>query len=307
MTFTPVRPSKQLGAQFFNSAMDGKVYRDTSFRGPERQLVNNVYQPYHNGVFQDCLFWPIRFHKPGAYKATWTKWNIRLYDVAGMLIEHCDFRGFEPEHKVYLNIYGDLIFVNNRLRNAYSQALQTTFRATAHHGTTETSNPAAVKDSGKMLIANNLVVNCGHTGRHYDRGIARSGFALSQHRCIEGMEVRYHSNRLVQHGTGPIKTSAGTLAHSFGAIMCQGKAYSEGIGNVIDYKQPSDRPVVQLDSNKADYWEGNVFVKGGKVKFLNPKNVVWKNNTGSGVVMHDRKALGPISGHYEFVNGVRTR
>jgi hypothetical protein len=158
-------------------------------------------------------------------------------------------------------------------------------------------------------VASNLIVNCGHVGSHYNRGIARPGFALSQQRCCQQAEVAYHANHLIQRGTGPFKYSGG-MARSFGAMNAIGKKYTEGIGNIIEYRQPSDRPVIQLDSNQADYWTGNTLVKGGKVKLLNPKNVVWKGNmdpTGKGVVLHDKKVLGPISGHYEYANGVRTK
>jgi len=251
------------------------------------------------------VFFGNRYVKDGK-RACWTKWDMRLYDVDHLLVNHCEFKGRKPEHCIYLNLYGDVTILGSYFHDAYSQAIQTVFRATSHHGTLETSAPERVHGAAKLRIFNNLVVNCGHVGYHYTRGIARPGFAFSQHKCLDGMEVYYHGNTLVQKGTGPF-TYSGGWARSFGAIMAQNKAYTEGVGNVINYRQPSDRPVIQLDSNKADLWEGNTLVQGGKVKFFNPNDLIWRNNKGPGVVMLNKQVLGPVTGTYIFSNGERVK
>lgn len=304
--FEPVHPTKTANTVFYTEPTDGEMHENTLFRSGSRQIINNVYTPCHNMTIRDNEFWPTRFWKNGK-KASWTKWSIRLYDVLGMLIEHNHFHGREIEHKVYLNVYGDVTIVNNYFRDSYSQAVQTVFRPYPHHGTTETSDPFRRYAKGKIRLINNLAINCGHVGYHYFRGSGQSaGFTFSQHRCIQEMEVYYHGNHLIQRGTGPFKYSGG-MAHSFGAIMAEHKAYTEGIGNLIDYKQPSDRPVIQLDSNRADYWVGNTLVQGGKVKFINPNDLIWKNNKGHGVVMLGKVKLGPITGSYEFRGGERVK
>lgn len=312
--FEPVEPTSTANEVFFKGPVNGKIFHDTHYTGKSRQIFNNTYDPFHNGLFRNCQLSGQRYKKSSS---SWpnkslvhTKWLIRLYDVKGTTVEHCEFFSWVQEHDIYINVVGSNSFINNYFRGAHSQAIQTVFRES------ETSDASQINNSGRMLIASNLVVNCGHTGHWYTVGNARPGFAFSQHQCIKGMEVAYHGNHLVQRGTGPFNYSGGK-ARSFGAIMCEHKKYSEGIGNTIDYRQPSDRPIIQLEKNRSDYWEGNTIVKGGTVAFIEPNDAVWKNNSGVGRVIwktwdkpnqrYDTVDLGPVTGHYEFANGKQTK